>query len=123
MEKEKQVKQFEVSLIDDLLSSLKQVSDGKIGKLALYFWYFSHDHTDNALGQFIHKLASYAFYMGLEQSEIFFTLFPNIKETIHDKVNTINSESFKSFFDSWESEICFAPWEEMFSNELIDNKA
>ena len=105
-------KKFDVELISDIITSLKNVSDSEIGKIALYFWYFSVDNKENALSQYIAKLARYAFSMGMKLKSDFETLYQNKTK-----------ENFETFFKTWENEITFAPFEELFADEMIDGNA
>ena len=107
-----EIKKFDVELISDVITSLKNVSKSEIGKIALYFWYFSVDNKEDALGQYIARLARYAFFMGMEMKSDFETLYPNKTE-----------ENFETFFKKWESEITFSPFEELFADEMIDGNA
>ena len=34
-----------------------------------------------------------------------------------------NYQEFETFFETWESEITFSPFEELFSDEMIDGDA
>ena len=114
-------KKFDANLILDIITSLKNVSDSEIGKVALYFWYFSVDNKENALSQYIARLARYAFFMGMELKSNFETLYPNeTKETMR---YFLKNENFETFFKKWESEITFAPFEELFADEMIDGDA
>ena len=114
-------KKFDVELISDVITSLKNVSDSEIGKVALYFWYFSVDNKENALGQYIAKLARYAFFMGMKLKPDFKTLYPN--ETEETMKHFLKNENFETFFKMWENEITFSPFEELFADEIIDGNA
>ena len=107
-----ETKKFDVELISDVITSLKNVSDSEIGKIALYFWYFSVDNKENALSQYITKLARYAFSMGMKLKSDFEILYPNKTK-----------ENFETFFKKWENEITFSPFEELFADEIIDGNA
>lgn len=114
-------KKFEVGLLSDVITTLKNVSDSEIGKVALYFWYFSVDNKENALSQYIARLARYAFYMGMTMKSDFEALYPN--ETKETMKHFLKNENFETFFEMWESEITFSPFEELFANEMIDGDA
>ena len=116
-----ETKKFDVELISDVITSLKNVSDSEIGKVALYFWYFSVDNKENALGQYIARLARYAFFMGMKLKSDFETLYPN--ETEETMKCFLKNENFETFFETWESEITFSPFEELFADEMIDGDA
>ena len=113
-----ETKKFDVELISDVITSLKNVSDSEIGKIALYFWYFSVDNKENALGQYIARLARYAFFMGMKMKSNFETLYPNETEE-----HFLKNENFETFFEMWENEITFSPFEELFADEIIDGNA
>ena len=115
------IKKFDAELISDVITSLKKVSNSEIGKIALYLWYFSVDNKKNALGQYIAKLARYAFLMGMNLKSDFETLYPN--ETEETMKHFLKNENFETFFKTWESEITFSPFEELFSDEMIDGNA
>lgn len=115
------IKKFDVELISDVVTSLKNVSDSEIGKVALYFWYFSVDNKENALGQYIARLARYAFFMGMKMKSNFETLYP--KETEETMKHFLKNENFETFFKTWESEITLSSFEELFADEMIDGNA
>ena len=114
------IKKFDVELISDVITSLKNVSNSEIGKIALYFWYFSVD-KENALSQYIARLARYAFFMGMNLKSDFETLYPN--ETEETMKHFLKNENFETFFKKWENEITFSPFEELFTDEIIDGNA
>ena len=116
-----EIKKFDVELISDVITSLKNVSDSEIGKVALYFWYFSVDNKENALGQYIARLARYAFFMGMNLTSKFDDLYPN--ETEETMKHFLKNENFETFFEKWENEITFSPFEELFADEIIDGNA
>ena len=114
-----ETKTFNAELISDVITSLKNVSDSEIGKVALYFWYFSVDNKENALGQYIARLARYAFFMGMKLKSDFETLYPNETE----ETMNLKNENFETFFKTWENEITLSPFEELFADEMIDGNA
>ena len=116
-------KKFDVELISEVITSLKNVSDSEIGNIDLYFWYFSVDNKnkENALSQYIARLARYAFFMGMNLKSEFETLYPN--ETEETMKHFLKNENFETFFKKWENEITFSPFEELFADEIIDGNA
>lgn len=110
-------KRVEIETLQKVFQNIQENSDNNIGKIALYLWYFQNINPNDDLTQYINLLARYAFIMGVSLAKDFNR--ECVSTNLAKMRNTFEfSKDFETFFQKWESEILFAPFEALFGGEL-----